>query len=199
MRRLVLILLAIVVVFGAIHWWHQRPARPGPGVLAPDAPVQVDLDPDQGTRLVRGDVVLTTRAHFSMTARVLAREDYGFDDLASIVPVDLAMGWGRMSDTSVLNRIEISQSGRFYYWHVEQFPIPEGEIVASSANMHMIPADDGVKRALARVRPGQVVHVESFLVDINRSDGRWWHTSLTRTDSGAGACEIIYVESISVQ
>jgi len=144
-------------------------------------------------------VVLTTRAHFSMTARVLAREDYEFDDLASIVPTDLAMGWGRMSDTSVLNGIEISQSGRFYYWHVEQFPIPEGEIVASSANMHMIPADDGVKRALARVRPGQVVHVEGFLVDINRNDGRWWHTSLTRTDSGAGACEIIYVESISVQ
>jgi hypothetical protein len=198
-RRLVLILLAIVVVFGAIHWWHQRPARPGPGVLAPDVPVQVDLDPDQRTRLVQGNVVLTTRAHFSMTARVLAREDYSFDDLASIVPTDLAMGWGRMSDTSVLNRVEISQSGRFYYWHVEQFPIPEGEIVASSANMHMIPADDGVKRALARVRPGEVVHVEGFLVDIDRSDGRWWHTSLTRNDSGAGACEIIYVESIAVQ
>ncbi|HEY4145883.1 hypothetical protein [Pinirhizobacter sp.] len=199
MRRIVLILLAVVVVLGAIHWWHQRPAHPGPGVLAPDAPVQVDLDQDQGTSLVRGDVVLTTRAHFSMTARVLSREDYAFDDLASIVPVDLAMGWGRMSDTSVLSRIEISQSGRFYYWHVEQFPIPQGEIVASSANMHMIPADDGVKRALGRIRPGQVVHVEGFLVDIKRRDGYGWHTSLSRTDSGAGACEIIYVESIVVQ
>ena len=199
MRRLVLILLAIVVVFGAIHWWHLRPARPGPGVLAPDAPVQVDLDPNQGTRLVRDDVVLATRAHFSMTARVLAREDYTFDDLAPVVPVDLAMGWGRMSDSSVLNSIEISQSGRFYYWHVEHFPIPEREIVSSSANMHMIPADDGVKRALERVRPGQVVHVEGFLVDINRRDGRWWHTSLSRTDAGAGACEIIYVESIAAQ
>lgn len=197
MQRLVFILLAIVVVFGAIHWWHRRPAQPGAGLLAPDAPVQLDLG--QGTRLVRGDVTLTTRAHFSMTARVLAREDYTFDDLASVVPTDLAMGWGRMSDTSVLNRIEISQSGRFYYWHVEQFPIPEGEIVASSANMHMIPADDGAKRALQRIRPGQVIHVEGFLVDINRRDGRWWHTSLSRTDSGAGACEIIYVESIAAQ
>jgi hypothetical protein len=197
MQRIVLVLLAVVVAFGAIHWWHHRTAHPDPGVLAPDAPVQVDLG--QGTTLARGDAVLTTRAHFSMTARVLAREDYTFDDLASIVPVDLAMGWGRMSDSSVLSRIEISQSGRFYYWHVDQFPIPQGEIVASSANMHMIPADDGVKRALERVRPGQVVRVEGFLVDINRRDGRWWHTSLTRTDSGAGACEIIYVESISPQ
>jgi hypothetical protein len=197
MPRIVLVLLAILVAFGAIHWWHHRTASPGPGVLAPDAPLQVDLDP--GTILARGDATLTTRAHFSMTARVLAREDYTFDDLASIVPVDLAMGWGRMSDSSVLSQVAISQSGRFYYWHVDRFPIPQDEIVASSANMHMIPADDGVKQALERVRPGQVVHVEGFLVDINRRDGRWWHTSLTRTDSGAGACEIIYVESIAAQ
>ena len=58
------------------------------------------------------------------------------------MPEDLALGWGRMSDSDVLAKIDITQSGRFYYWHVDDFPIPRREIETSSANMHMIPSDD---------------------------------------------------------
>ncbi len=60
--------------------------------------------------------------------------------------------------------------------------------------MHMIPADADVKRQLEQVRQGQVVHIEGFLVDASRADGWHWKTSMTRDDTGAGACELIYVE-----
>jgi hypothetical protein len=81
------------------------------------------------------------------------------------------MGWGRMSDSDVLQHIDISQSGRFYYWHVQEFPIPRREIETSSANMHMIPADADVKNQLEQVRAGEVVHLEGFLVDASRPGG----------------------------
>jgi hypothetical protein len=68
-----------------------------------------------------------------------------------------------MSDSAVLAKIEITWSDRFYYWHVDDFPIPRREIEASSANMHMIPADAGIKR--------QIAHIEGFLVDASRADG----------------------------
>ena len=149
--------------------------------------------------LQRGDVTLATRAHFEATARVLSREDYRFDAGAALAPTDLALGWGRMSDSGVLDRIEITQSGRFYYWRVKDFPIPRREIEESSANMHIIPADAGVRAMLDRVRPGELVHLEGFLVDARRADGWRWNTSLTREDTGNGACELVFVESLTVE
>ena len=48
--------------------------------------------------------------------RILHREDYSLGSLASLVPTDFAVGWGRMSDSAVLAGIEISQANRFYFW-----------------------------------------------------------------------------------
>jgi hypothetical protein len=194
MRKLLVAALLLLALLGVL--WHRqhRPLQPGPGVLAAEAPAQVGLG--HGTQLQRGGVTLTTRAHFDITARVLSRKDYSLGADGELVPLDLALGWGRMSDSAVLDKIDISQSGRFYYWHVKDFPIPRREIETSSANMHMIPADPDVKRQLGQLRPGQWVHLEGFLVDASRPDGWHWNTSLTRDDTGAGACELIYVERV---
>ncbi|MDG2537048.1 hypothetical protein P5Y53_05175 [Dyella jiangningensis] len=195
MQRFFLIAVALIVALGASHWWRHRPLVPSAGMLVTDAPEQIDLD--DGASLQRGDVMLHTRAHFAVTARVLSREDYHMDAGASLAPVDLALGWGRMSDSDVLKDITISQENRFYHWHVEHFPIPRREIETSSANMHMIPADNAVRRELDRVRTGEVIHLEGFLVDASRPDGWHWRTSMTREDTGNGACELVYVESVA--
>jgi hypothetical protein len=196
MQRWVLVLLLLVAGGAALHGWQRRPVHPPPGMLAPDAPQQMDID--HGVQLQLGDTTLTTRARFELTARVLSREDYRFDAGAFLAPEDLALGWGRMSDSAVLAKISITQSNRFYYWHVDQFPIPRREIETSSANMHMIPADKTVRRALERVRIGQLVHVEGFLVDARRPNGWYWHTSMSREDTGDGACELVFVEQVDI-
>lgn len=165
------------------------------GLTTATAPEQVDL-PD-GARLQKGTVTLATRAHFEITARVLSRKDYNWGADADLVPMDLALGWGRMADSKVLAKIDISQSNRFYYWRTNDFPIPRREIETSSANMHLIPADASVKSRLEQVSEGDVIHLEGFLVDASRPDGSHWNTSMTRDDTGAGACELIFVESVS--
>jgi hypothetical protein len=199
-RRAWLVALALLLGWAALHGWSRRAMHPAPGVLAPDAPEQIDLA--QGSQLQRGDVVLTTRAHFSVTARVLSRADYHWGADATLIPEDLALGWGRMSDSAVLDHIDIGQFSRFYYWRVKAasskgFPIPRGEIERSSANMHLIPADAGVRRAMGHVRVGQLVHIEGFLVDASRTNGWQWRTSMTREDTGSGACELVFVERLS--
>lgn len=196
-RQLALAALGVLVLGGAVHSWNRRALHAAPGMLAPEAPEQIDLDTP--SRLQRDDITLLTRAHFDATARVLSREDYRFDAGASLAPTDLALGWGRMSDSAVLDRIEVSQSSRFYFWRVKDFPIPRREIEESSANMHLIPADAGVRAMLDRVRAGEVVHIEGFLVDASRPDGWHWNSSLTRDDTGNGACELVYVESLTIQ
>lgn len=166
-------------------------------MIAADDPVQAPLDAPVAALHV-GDFTLAPRARFAVTARVLSTENYTLDAGAALVPEDFALGWGRMSDSAVLADIDISQSGRFFYWHTREFPIPRREIETHSANMHLIPADDAVRRALRRVRVGQVAEFEGYLVDASRADGWHWSTSMTRADTGSGACELFYVERVAL-
>ncbi len=61
-------------------------------------------------------------------------------------PSHLALGWQQMSDSAVLDHIEVSQANRFYSWSVRRFPIPRRAIEIESADMHLIPADAGTRR-----------------------------------------------------
>jgi hypothetical protein len=191
-------LALVAVLLGAIFWWHShRPILHGPGVLAPDIPLQENLD-GKPEPLSKKDVAIEPLAKFSITARVLSRADYSWDAEAAIAPVDLALGWGRMSDSDVLQKMDISQSGRFYFWTVHQFPIPEREIIESSANMHLVPADRIVERDIKETRAGDVVTFSGYLIKARWPDGRTWVSSLTRSDSGAGACELVWVEHFDI-
>lgn len=191
--------LAIIALIAAAFWYHsQRPVAHAPGVIAPDIPLQVDIADGAAHQLHKKDITITPLATFSITARVLSRADYHWDTAAAISPTDLALGWGRMSDTAVLDKIEIWQSVRFYNWRVTEFPIPEREIIESSANMHLIPADSSVARAIDHVKQGDVVSFEGYLIEARWPDGGIWRSSLTRSDSGAGACEVVWVERLSI-
>lgn len=191
-RGWALLALALVLLY---RWIAGGPIERRPGVLAPDDPVQ--LAPQSTDPIDAGHgFTLTPRARFSATVRVLASERYYIDALAPVAPVDLAVGWGPMSDSTVLAALEISQSNRFYYWHTREFPIPRREIEAHSANWHIIPASPEIARAARRARPGEVLRIAGTLVDVDGPDGGSARTSLTRDDTGAGACEIILVDTL---
>ena len=137
-------------------------------------------------------------ARFALSARVLSRADYRWDTESKLAPVDLALGWGRMSDSAVLRTIDIDQCGRFFSWSVHEFPIPRREIETHSANMHMVPADATVARALKRVRVGDVVTLEGDLIEADKPGGWKWRSSMTRDDTGDGACELVYVKDLRI-
>jgi hypothetical protein len=189
------VLLAGYIAWGAWHWFANRPVREPDGVLAAEEPRQTNVS--NGEKLQMGRWTLTVRATYQVTARVLAREPYHFDALADLIPEDLALGWGPMSDNRVLETLEISQSDRFYYWHATAATtIGRDVIISHSANTHVIPQNALIARLLARLRPGEVVTLSGELVDGERSDGRWIKTSLIRTDTGAGACEVMLVTDV---
>ena len=196
--RILVVALVLVSGWGAYDGYVHRDRHHPPGQIAPDEPRQRNIA--NGTPFRRGDFVLTPRAEFSAEARVLGKENYYVDAGAKLIPVDFAMGWGPMSDTALIDRLRISQSGRFYFWgYSGEAPAPHQEIIRSSANMHLIPADAAVKKVLSTARVGDVVAIEGDLVDA-KSDGGWsMTTSLTREDSGAGACEIVYVRRASIR
>ncbi len=187
--------LGAYIAWGAWHWIAERPVHPPDGVLAQEEPRQTNIM--NGETLHMGHWTLTVRADYQITARVLGREAYHFDALADLIPEDLALGWGPMSDNRNLRTIDVSQSNRFYFWHASAgTPIARETIITHSANTHVIPQNSLIARQLARLRPGEVVTLRGELVDGLRNDGRWIKTSLVRDDTGPGACEVLLVTDI---
>lgn len=193
--------VGLLVAVGTDGWdrWTHRPRHPPAGQIAEREPVQDEIG-DGAPPVDRGRWTLKPRARYDITARILSTERYRFDRLAGLVPEDVALGWGPMSDTRVLATLDISQSGRFYWWrpHADT-PVPVETIITHSANTHVIPSDQRIATALARLRVGEVVHLTGTLVDGTRDDGAWIHTSLSRSDTGAGACEVMLVETVEIK
>ena len=180
-----------------VWWlWRDDAVEHGPGVVAPDEPQQ--SAGDDVAAFDHNGYRVTPLARFALRARVLAREDYSLDREAELAPIDLALGWGPMSDEDVLEHIDISQGGRWYRWFAREPPIPRRQIERHSANMHMIPADDVVADLLGDTRVGSVVSLRGYLVEVRAVDGWRWRSSLTRDDTGARSCELVFVERVSV-
>jgi hypothetical protein len=189
------VLFASLIAYGAYQHFSNQPVTHGVGAVAKNQPINGEAN--QASFNVKG-YSITPLETFDIEARVLSAEHYSFGREADLSPVDLALGWGKMSDEAILKDIKITQSNRFYFWHVDQFPIPRREIETQSANMHMIPADDAIASKLKSVKTGQVVKIKGFLVRADASDGWHWKSSLTREDTGNGACEVVFVKEITV-
>ena len=195
MNKKLLLVLMCLLAFGAYKHYQHRPVVHGAGEIAPGEPIQTST----GTADIQFDgFTLTPLAEYSIKARVLSTEDYSMGTEAELSPTDLALGWGPMSDEAVLSKIKITQGNRFFYWHVDEFPVPQREIEIHAANTHIIPANDTIRRQLSNIRPGQIVSIKGQLVEAKRADGWHWRSSLTRDDTGAGACEVVYVTELTV-
>jgi hypothetical protein len=192
------LLIVAYIAWGGWNWFIDRPVYPPEGVvLAPDEPQQGDPPPAETYPM--GRWTLTPRATYQITARILHVERYHVDFLAPLIPEDLALGWGPMSDGSILKSMEISQSNRFYFWRsATDLPVSREAIISHSANTHVIPENPMIAGQLSRLRRGQVVRLSGLLVDGKRDDGASIKTSLVRTDTGGGACEVLLVNGVSV-
>ncbi len=199
-------MVLFIAFIGLVFWFY------GDGILtygsldhlearqnAPDVPVQRKLRREK-TWQIEG-FNLKSNYKFDFTAVVLSSRRYYFDQEAKLSPVDLALGWGPMSNPAPLNLIHISQNNRFYYFKYDNAPpIAKRDIEINSANMHMIPANEAVAETLKQVRRGHIVTIKGYLVNaVSERSGWHWNSSITRGDVGKGACELVYVEEISYQ
>ncbi|MGB5729642.1 MAG: hypothetical protein WBM52_20795 [Thiogranum sp.] len=159
-------------------------------------PVQKQIHKDLSFRFQ--EFTIHPLASFQLTARVLASRHYRSGAESRLSPVDLALGWGLMSEDEILKDIDIRQSVRFYSWRVKELPIPKKQISSHSANMHLIPANREIDERIRDAGEGDVVSFRGYLVRINGENGWSWTSSLRRDDTGPGACEVVLVEAFSI-
>jgi hypothetical protein len=197
-----LLKLVAVAMLGWACWsvyGHAHSVHPADGVLVAGRPRQINYE-DARPTVRKGKWTLTPRARYHITARVLLRERYRFDDMADLSPLDLSLGWGEMSGNAMLDELDLSESKRELRETVraEYEGMDYGYVLRHSSNNHVIPLDAGIESQLLALRVGQVVELQGDLVDAHSDDG--WHanTSLTREDEGQGSCEVMLVRGVKV-
>ena len=197
MRRVTLLIL--VAAFG---WWIYsvtRPVRYPPGVIVNREPVQAALTNEQVVPWTHGPYLLRALARYDIEARLLSRKFYRDDEISDLCPIDFAAGWGPMSDQSVLDRLSVWQTGRFFFWkYANPSPLPKEEIVGHASNTHLIPSSPEILAALKNVRTGDHFRLLGLLVEATKPGMNPVRSSLSRTDTAKGACEVMWVESVEL-
>ncbi|MCX6632444.1 MAG: hypothetical protein NTW28_32975 [Candidatus Solibacter sp.] len=194
MRAALLVACAAVLLL-AVLWDGPEPRRP-PGVLVPYEP---DQDPTPLRQWPFKDSQVTALASFRVRARVLLTGHYWWGNQAAVSPVDLTLGWRLMSNQEVLDGLHLYRMRRAYAWAPRNGRLPAGgtEIGAHSANMHMVPSTAELAGRLRAINRGDLVDIRGYLVEIKFPNGGTWRSSVTRTDSGNGACELVWVEELT--
>jgi hypothetical protein len=200
-----LTLLTVIVGVLAYRFIEGRGVRRG--IKGLEEPIQTEAE-GSAKKFVNGyEADITFKAEYEIEALVVHTKTYDSKVSGALAPVDLALAWGKTAEYNDRIDFNWSQSGRFYYWHVDDLDdlMPVGDVENvnnSSSNNHIIPADDSVKRTVLKIRRGDRVKLKGYLVDVYAEDGKGntftWNSSTTRTDTGDGACELIYVTKAEI-
>jgi len=188
----ILILLIILVYF----FYPETVITYRAGITAPDQPIQVNLTEHKEWKF--DDFHIEALASYQIKARVLSRNNFSLGVESEISPFDLALGWGPMSDQEIIDKIDISQSNRWYHWQADILPIPSRDISLNSANVHIIPKDEITKEKFDEVYKGSLIEIKGYLVEVTKDDGWRWKSSTKREDTGGGSCELFWVEEIEI-
>jgi len=149
---LFLLILMGTLIFLLLFQPHSQPIPPNTSFLHPtDDPVQVSTTAETITGETNGiQWAMHPRATFKIAARVLGNKRY-HDWQASIMPRDLALGWGEMSEQTVDDTIQWRQSGRWYHYEWSHASPYDGQTIAAhSANIHIVPATGVVNNCVIR-------------------------------------------------
>ena len=98
----------------------------------------------------------------------------------------------------VRRRVDVFQGARFFTWSTRDGSLDLTALAHHQANVHLIPANPNLRRALLAVGRDDLVRLVGLLVDAQGADGFRWGTSPSRTDDGAGSCELLWVEELQV-
>ena len=189
--------MVAALAWGVVSWVRGPSIRTAPGVLVAEEPLQEDCVPQVVAQIK--NYTVTAVATYTIRARVLHTKHYWADG-NELVPYDVALGWGPMSDQAVLDHLEISQSNRFFFYQWQNAPpVAEKEIECHASNNHLIAANSAVAHVISGLYPGEIVTMQGYLVNVTKPDGFHWNTSLSRTDTGNGACEVFYVTGVKAE
>ena len=167
-------------------------------------PIQVPFKADEPIirEIKNGYFIITPVTEYRLSGVVVGKGTYSSDWGGEISPVDLAISWGRLAQPESSQYIKYTQGNRWYlYQYKPGSPFDNSYIISHSSNNHIIPATENIRRAVKAVRKKDKIVLEGFLVNVKgiyKEQPVAWNTSLSRTETGSGSCELFYVSKVRI-
>jgi hypothetical protein len=210
LQRYLAISLAVCVI-GAIHLSLREVALPEVSridrTLIEGEPRQEPSDRPAFTAPIKGyTYALVPRATYEIAGLVVSQHRgdalFNLDHEADPGNIrDVCVVWGESITNGSYRKVKFL-SGEFtcsFSWSGDLTPAFKPE---TASNNHLLPADPSIARQIGAIHVGDQIRMTGLLVDYTVIQGGreifTRRTSLTRGDTGNGACEILYVTGLSV-
>jgi hypothetical protein len=201
----------VVCVICAIYLSLRNVALPDASLIdraiKETEPLQQLSDGRAFTTVIKGyTYTLTPKATYDISGLVVSQHRgdalFNLDHKADPGNIkDVCVAWGEAITNGSYRKVRFT-NGEFtcsYRWSGVITPPFNPEKVS---NNHLIPANDTMARRIRAIHVGDQIRMTGLLVDYKvTKDGQdifTRRTSLTRGDTGNGACEILYVTNLSV-
>jgi hypothetical protein len=194
------VLAALVYDYKVVPGAYPQEIVSGPKISGanPETPLQDDLSARRSFR--DGDFTIDVLAGYDIYGTVVHHESYHYDRLSSISSLDLGIAFGDfVRHPDLVNRFKFSQFDRFIYIKPKGgMPVDDWtRYTWQVSNNHLIFSNSQLAETVHAVAVGDRVRLKGYL--IRASTANFAATSsLTRYDTGPGACEIVFVTDARV-
>ncbi len=206
MSKKIFYILLVAVLAAAVYLGNPPPKHKSAAGL-PD-PTQIPATGEVTMKVEEYDVNIKYKASYKIKALAVSTKKYSGTSLSDLLAQkDVALAWGTVAENNEKVDFNWSQDGRWYRWHVDDASqmsavgLSESDVNKQSANNHLIPSTPELKKEIAKIRRGDIVEITGYLINLKGENPEGetfdWNSSLSRTDSGDGACELIYVTGVT--
>lgn len=152
------------------------------------------------------DVSFELKASYVITGLVVETHYYFPHKIENkLSRFDFGIVWGSLLAEDIDKYMSFKNDGNRFlkYRYLNELTEKLGgkeAVINSLSNNHMIHSDETILKQLRNVKEGDYIKIEGYLVYVTmrgKNSKSTWNSSLSRTDHGDGACEIIYVTNIT--
>lgn len=176
-----------------------------PNLLAISEPLQYEYTDEIKTTVDDYEVIFKVKAAYSISGKVVEKYYYPPFRIANkLARFDIGMIWGPLLSEDLEDQMTFKNTGNRFLRYTYKNSLVQKlggkeNVVNNISNNHVVHSNDHILKLIRNIKEGDFIRIEGFLVDIHYSNETLkghWPTSLTRTDHGDGACEVIYVTNI---
>lgn len=203
-HNLLTIALIVIIIFGSIFIVSSYSSNDPKFICGTDQTLL--LKSKEFNRVVdETDYIIVADRFYSVTGLAVAKEEYKRYNLDKLGPIDITIAWGELMEPDYYKHFNFSLKNREMYWesHFSEDiePLAYEYCKNHICNYHLIFSDDSAKYKAERVRVGDLVTIEGYLVKVyqNRGDGRYNNVWSKTSSPQNGFCEVIYVEDVIIK
>lgn len=193
----------------ALAGWWMKDVLPDPAKLQLDEleePVQTRVrKPPIDTQMNGVDYRIQPRYAYELNAVVVSLHhsdtwwDYAHKAWGDHVNVmDLCVAWGDSVRSGAYRDVSFSNNQWECHWSYRSERAMKNFSNAQASNNHIVTDDPALAKSLRNIRVGDQIRLRGYLVDYTilkgGHPGGTRVSSETRTDSGPGACEVLYID-----